>query len=101
MCYHDLDIALLLLRNWLRLDARVDLASEEIGDELANILRRELLALVKGEFLILDGLLNRKGGPFVSFEVEVRGVGAKGLGVDGSEADGPLVLFCDGLKGFG
>lgn len=43
----------------------------------------KLLALVKGEFLVLDGLLNREGGPLVDFKVEVTGVGTECLGVDG------------------
>lgn len=99
--HHDLNIALLLLRNGLGLDAWIDLARDEIIDELANVLRRELLALVKGEFLVLDGLLDREGGPFVGFEVEIGRVGAKGFGIDGGEADSTLVLFCDRLEGLG
>lgn len=101
MGHHDLNIALLLLRNGLGLDAWIDLARDEIIDELANVLRRELLALVKGEFLVLDGLLDREGGPFVGFEVEIGRVGAKGFGIDGGEADSTLVLFCDRLEGLG
>lgn len=99
MGYYDLNIALLLLGNGLRLDTWVDFARDKIIDKLANVFRRELLALVKRKFLVLDGFLDRKGRPFVSFEVEIGRVGAKGFGVDGGEADGTLVLFCDGLKG--
>ncbi len=97
--HHDLNITLLLLGNILGLDAGIELASHEIIDELANVFRRELLALVKGELLVLDGLLDCKGGPFASFEVEVLGVGAKGFGIDGGEADGTLVFLSDRLKG--
>ena len=97
--YHNLNIALLLLGNGLGLDAGFELASHEIIDELANVFRRELLGLVKGKLLVLDGLLDRKGRPFVGFEVEILGVGAKGFSVDGGEADDTLVFLSDGLEG--
>ena len=101
MRHHDLDIALLLLRDGLRLDTRLELAGNEIVDELANVFGRKLLALVKGEFLVLDGLLNGKSGPFVGLEVEVGGVGTKGFGIDRGEADGTPVLLGNGLEGLG
>ena len=98
---HDLNIALLLLRNWLGLDTGLKLAGNEIVDELANVLGRKLLALVKGKLLVLGSLLDRKGGPFVGFKVEVGRVGAKGLGVDCGEAYSPPVLLGNGLEGLG
>ena len=95
--YHNLDITFLFLGDWLGLDAWLDLARDEIVDELANVFCCELLALVKGEFLILDGFLDRKGGPFIGFEVQVGGVCAKSLGVNSGEADSTLVLLSKGL----
>ena len=59
----------------------------------------ELLALVKGELLVLDSLLDGKGWPLVHFKVEVTGMGAKRFGVNGGEADGSLVLLRQRLQG--
>lgn len=93
----DLDGPFLLLRDGLRLDARVDLAVHEVLDESADVLFGQLLALVKGEFLVLDGLLNSEGGPLVGFKVQIARMSAKGFGVDGCEADYALVLFSNRL----
>ena len=62
---------------------------------------RNLFALVEGEFLVLDGFLNGECGPLVGFKVEITGVGAKGLGVDGSQIDLAFVLLRDGLQRLG
>lgn len=94
----NLDRAFLLLRNRLRLDTRVDLAINEVLDECANIVVCKLLILVKGELLVLDSLLDGKSWPFAVFEVQVTSVCAKGLGVNGGEADDPLVLLCERLE---
>ena len=77
MRYDDLDAALLLLRNRLALDTWRNLAVDKVLDESADIIMCEFLALVKGELLVLDGLLDGEGGPFVDFKVEVSGVGTE------------------------
>jgi len=98
--YDNLDRAFLLLRNGLGLDARIDLAVEETLDEMANIIMSDLLGLIEGEFLILLSLLDGERGPFAILQVEVLGVGAKGLGVDGGEVDRTLVFLSQGLEFF-
>lgn len=96
--YNDLDGAFLLLGDRLRLDTRLNLAVNKVLNESSDILRGQLLALVVGVFLILDGLLDRKSGPFVDFEIQVAGVSAKGFGINGCEADSTLVLLCNWLE---
>lgn len=96
---HDnLDWTFLLFGNGLRFDARVDLAINEVLDEGANIIVGELLALVKGEFLVLHSLLNSESGPLVHLEVQVTGVSAKRFGVNSREAERSLVLLCQWLE---
>lgn len=90
---NDLDVAFLLLGNRLRLDTGLHLAINEILDECTNIIGGELLALVKGEFLVLHGLLNGESGPLVNFEVQITSVSAERLGVNGREAERSLVLL--------
>jgi hypothetical protein len=63
-------------------------------NKTANILLSGLLGLVEWEILVLDGLLNRKGGPPVDLKVEVAGVGSKGFCVNSSKIDDPLVVLC-------
>lgn len=87
----------LLLRDRLTLDAGLNFAVYEVLSELANILGIELLVLWVGELLVLLDFLDGKGRELVSFEVEVTGVGSKGLGVNGSEVDLALVLLSNGL----
>lgn len=96
--HDDLNRALLLLWNRLRLDAGVDVAINEVLDECANIVMCKLLVLVIGKLLVLEGLLNSKGGPFAVFEVQVTSVCTERLGVNGGEADDPLVLLCERLE---
>lgn len=98
VCHHDLNGTFLLFRDGLGFDAGLDLAVNEVLDESTNVLLGQFLALVEGEFLVLDGFLDGEGGPFVDFEVEVAGVGAEGFGVDGGEADLALVLLGDRLQ---
>lgn len=98
VCNDDLDGTFLLFWDRLGFDAGLDLAVNEVLDESTDVLLGQLLALVEGEFLVLDGFLDGESGPFIDFEVEVAGVGAEGLGVDGGEADGSLVLFGHGLQ---
>ena len=99
--YHDFDAALLLLGDGLALDAGCNLAVDKVLDKSADIVMCEFLALVKGEFLVLDGLLDGEGGPFVDFEVEVSGVGTECFGVDGGEVNFALEFLGNGLEGFG
>lgn len=101
MRYDDFNAALLLFGNRLALDAWCDLAVDEFLDESVDLVMRKCLTLVKGEFLVLDGLLNGEGGPFVDFKIEVSGVGTECFGVDGSEVDFALEFLSDGLEGFG
>ena len=94
----------LLLGDGLRFDAWLDFASHEVIDELANLLLAEVLDVSlfgERELLILLGVLDGERGPLADLEVEVASVLAEGLGVDGCEVDGALVLFSDGLEGFG
>ncbi len=88
---NDSDRAFLLLGDRLRLDAGLDLALEEVADELADVLLGNLLVLRVGELLVRLGVLDREGGPLANLKVEVAGVLAKGLGVDGSDVDLALV----------
>lgn len=96
--HDDLNGTLLFLRNRLRLDARVNLAVNEVLHECANIIVCKLLVLVKRKFLVLDGLLDGEGGPLAVFEVQIASVCAEGLSVDGSEAEDSLVFLCKGLE---
>lgn len=95
---NDLDRALLLLWNRLRLDAGVNLAVNEVLDKCADLVVCDFLFLVEGEFLILDSLLDSESWPFAIFEVEVASVCAERLGVNGGEADDTLVLLCQRLE---
>ena len=98
--YDDLDAALLLLRNGLALDTWCNLAVDKVLDESADIVMCKFLALVKREFLVLDGLLDGEGGPFVDLKVEVSGMGTERFGVDCSQIDFALEFLSDGLEGF-
>lgn len=92
------DRALLLLWDGLGLDAGLDLSGNEVINKLANVLSGNLLGLLVGELLVLVRLLDGEGGPLANLEVEVAGVLAEGLGVDGSEVDHALVFGSDGFK---
>ena len=96
--YHDLNRTLLLLWNWLRLDAGVNFALNKFLDEGADLVVCDFLGLVKGEFLVLNSLLDSKCGPFAVFEVEITSVCAECLGINGGEAEDPFVLLCQWLK---
>lgn len=96
--HYDLNRALLLLWNRLRLDAGVNLAVNEVLDKCTDIVVCDFLVLVKGKFLILDSLLDSESWPFAIFEIEVAGVCAERLGVNSGEADDTLVLLCQGLE---
>ena len=60
----------------------------------------ELLALVEGEFLVFDCLLDCECGPLVNFQVQVTGVCAERFGVNGCEAELSFVFLREGLEGF-
>lgn len=91
--YHDLNGAFLRFGNRLRLDARLDLAIHKVLNEFGDVVVGELLALVKGELLVLDRFLDGESGPFISLQVEVAGVGAESLCVNSGKADDALVLL--------
>lgn len=99
--HNDLDVVVLLVWDWLRLDAWLHFAINEILNEFANVLGCEFLFLIKRELLVLGSLLNRKGGPFIGDKVKIPGMSAKGFGVNCREGQDALVLFCNGLEGFG
>ena len=98
MGYNDGNGAIVLLRNRLAFDARLNLAINKVLGELCNILGVKLLVLWVGEFLVLLNFLDGKGGELVGLEVQVTGVSSKGLGIDGSEVDLALVLLSNGLQ---
>jgi hypothetical protein len=79
----DSNGVVILLGNRLRLDARLNLASDEVLDELGDGLLVDLGALIKRELLVLGGILDGKSGPLADFEVEVLCVLAKCLCIDG------------------
>lgn len=95
----DGDGALLGLGDGLRLDGRLNLASNEVIDELLDGLGGDLLLLVEGELLVLGGLLDGEGRELVGLEVQVAGVSTESLGVDGSEVDNTTLSLSDGLEG--
>lgn len=97
--YNDLNGALLLLGNGLRLDAWANLAIYEVLNEFANIIMCYLLVLVEGELLVLDGLLDCKCGPLVNLEVQIASVCAESLSVNCRKADGSFVLLSERLEG--
>jgi len=70
-------------------------------NEIADFLLCELLALIQGELLVLDSLLDGKGGPLVHFKIQITGVGAEGFGVNDGEVDLALVFLGNGLEGLG
>lgn len=89
---------LLLLGDGLRLDAGLDLAVQDLLDELANLLGIDLLALVVGELRALGGVLNGEGRELLGVEVQVVGVSAESLSIDGSNVDSAAVLLSNGLE---
>lgn len=96
--HNDLNRALLLLWNGLRLDAGGDLAVHEFLNECANIVVCKLLVLIKRKFLILDRLLDGESWPFAVFEVQVTSVCAECLRVNGGKADDTLMLLRERLE---
>ncbi len=101
VCNDDLNRALLLLWDWFRLDTRLRLAVNEVLDEFGNIIMGDLLLLVKGELLVLDGLLDGESGPFVGHEVEISSMRTERFSIDSSKVDSTLMLCGKRLEGLG
>jgi hypothetical protein len=95
---NDLNSVVLLLWDRLRLDARFELALDEVFDESADLLLGELVAL-KGIFLILDSFLNGEGRERFSREVQVSSMRTEGFGIDDSHVEFALVLLSNRLEG--
>lgn len=93
------DRAVIVLGDSLALDARLQLTRDNIIHKLGNIGLGDGLGLVEGELLVLGDMLDSESGPLASLKVEIAGVGAKGLCVDGSEVDDTSVLLRDRLEG--
>lgn len=98
---NDGDRALLGLGDGLRLDARLDLAINDILDELANLLGIDLLGLVVRVLGILGGLLDSEGRELLRLQVKVTRVRAEQLGVEGDNVDIAAVLLSDGAEVLG
>lgn len=101
MRHNNLDGAFLLLGDGLRLDAWLNFAVDKVLDEFSNVVVSNLLGLVIGEFQVFHGFLNRKGGEFVGFKVQVSGVGTEGFGVNDSKVHFALVFDCQGFESLG
>lgn len=89
------DWTLLGLGNRLRLDARLNLAINDIFYELANFLGVNLLGLVVGVLGVLGGILNGESGEDLRLQVEVAGVSTKEFSVEGNDVDLSAVLGSD------
>lgn len=94
MGHNNLDRSFLLLGDGLRLDAWLNFAVDKVLDEFSDVVVCDLLRLVIWEFQVLHGFLNREGGEFISFKVEVPGMGTEGFGVNDSKVHFTLVLDC-------
>lgn len=89
------DGTVLGLGNGLGLDARLNLALEDVVDECSNGLLGDLLILIEGILLAVVDVLDSESGELITDEVEVIGVRAESLSVDGSDIDLALVLLGD------
>lgn len=92
------DRALLGLGDGLGLDTRLDLALQNILDELANGLGLDLFGLVEGVLDVLCGVLDGKGWERLWLQIKVASVGTKQLGIQGDNVDGTAVLLGDRLE---
>lgn len=95
---NDGDRTLLLLGDGLRLDAGLDLAVQDILDELADLLGIDLLGLVVRVLGLLDGVLDGEGRELLRVQVQVVSVSAECLSIDGSNVDSAAVLLRNGLE---
>ena len=92
------DRTVLLLGNGFGLDAWLNFAIHEFLDKGTNFGLIDLLILVKGEFLVLDGLLDCECRPLVSLQVEVACVSTELLRIYCGEIDGALVFLSNRLE---
>lgn len=98
VCNNGSHRSIVLFGYGLRLDARLNLTSQEIVNKLANMLLGELSALLERELLILGCVLNGESGPFTDFEVQILCMLTKSLCVDGGNVDLSLMLCGNGLE---
>ena len=94
----DGDGTILVLRNGLRLDGRLDLAGNKVINELGDASKVDLLGLVIGVLGVLANVLDSEGGPLANLKVQVTTVLAESLSINGSEVDDTLVLLSEGLE---
>ena len=94
----DGDGTILVLRNGLRLDGRLDLAGNKVVNKLGNASKVDLLGLVVGVLGVLANVLDSEGGPLANLKVQVTTVLAESLSINGSEVDDTLVLLSEGLE---
>ena len=92
------DRTIVLLWYRLALDGWLNLASNEIIDKRANVFLGDLLGLVEGELLVLGNVLDSKGWPLVSLEIEVTSVSSKGLGVNCCKVNLTIVFLGNRLE---
>jgi len=97
VCYDNCDRTLLFLWNRLRLDAGFQVAINKVLDKCANSLLCELA--LEWVFLVLDRLLDGECRPSVCRKVEVSGMSAECLCVDGGKVDFALIFLGDWLQG--
>jgi len=95
------DGSFLGLGDGLGLDARLNLAGQNVLDELADLLGVELLLLVVGVLCVLAGLLDSEGGELLRLQVQVAGVSTEELGIQGDNVDVTTVLLSDGTEVLG
>lgn len=100
MGHHNNDRASLFFGNRLRLDAGLHLASNKFLDKGPDRLLCQRVSL-KGVLLVLDRLLNGKGGPLVGEQVKIASMSTKSLCVDGCKVDGALEFLSNGPEGLG
>jgi hypothetical protein len=96
--HHDCHRAVVRRRDRLALDARLDLARNEVIEELANRLLVDLLGLVIGILLVALDVLDGECRPLVDFQVQVASMRTKCLSINSREVNLALVLLGDGLK---
>ena len=95
------DGSLLGLGDGLGLDARLNLATQDVLDELADLLGVELLLLVVGVLGVLAGLLDSEGGELLRLQIQVAGVSTEELSIQGNNVDVTAVLLSDGTEVLG
>jgi hypothetical protein len=90
--------SLLSLGNRLGLEARVNLAVEDILDELADILGINLLVLVVRVLGVLGGVLDSESRELLGLKVEVAGVSAEELSIESNNVDSSTVGLGNGTE---